>query len=182
MEKPTARDEIQESRTAATQAGGAGRIKSRFISHGTLGSHDLEATRKFYEEFLGFEVVRTSPVSLFVRLGGKHVYAVVQSRHYKPMDRLNHNGIDVETDADVDEAWRLCHEQARKWGITRITQPVAVHGTYSFHFMDRDGNDWEILSNPEGGYTWIFDQGDQSGKGHMEKGFRHRRPDQQEQP
>jgi catechol 2,3-dioxygenase-like lactoylglutathione lyase family enzyme len=28
-------------------------IKSKFISHGTLGSTDLEATRKFYEEFLG---------------------------------------------------------------------------------------------------------------------------------
>src|SRR5262249_49469771 len=45
-------------------------IKSRFISHGTLGSKDLEASRRFYEEFLGLEVVRTSNVSLMVRLGG----------------------------------------------------------------------------------------------------------------
>ena len=28
-------------------------LKTRFISHGTLGSKDLEATRRFYEEFLG---------------------------------------------------------------------------------------------------------------------------------
>ena len=44
-------------------------IKSKFISHGTLGSHDLERTRKFYEEFLGLEVVKTSPISMMVRLG-----------------------------------------------------------------------------------------------------------------
>ena len=55
-------------------------IKTRFISHGTLGSKDLEATRRFYEEFLGLEVVRTSPVSLMIRLGGNHVYAVVYTK------------------------------------------------------------------------------------------------------
>jgi len=48
-------------------------LKTKFISHGTLGSKDLEATRRFYEEFLGLEVVRTSPVSLMIRLGGNHV-------------------------------------------------------------------------------------------------------------
>ncbi len=152
-------------------------IKSKFISHGTLGATDLEATRKFYEEFLGLEVVRTSPVSLFVRLGGNHVYAVVKQKKPRVMDRINHNGVDVDTDAEVDEAWRACHEQGEKWGITKITKPVAVHGTYCFHFVDRDGNDWEILSNPKGGYTWIFDKGDLHGKGHFTKGFRHDRPD-----
>lgn len=151
-------------------------IKSKFISHGTLGSTDLDATRKFYEEFLGLEVVRTSPVSLFVRLGGNHVYAVVKQKHRTPMDRINHNGIDVDTDDDVNEAWRLCNEQAEQWGITKITKPVATHGTYSFHFVDLDGNDWEILSNPKGGYTWIFDKGDLTGKGHMDKTFRQARP------
>ncbi len=86
-------------------------LKTRFISHGTLGSKDLEATRRFYEEFLGLEVVRTSPVSLMIRLGGNHVYAVVHTRNKERMPRCYHNGLDVDTDADVDEAWRLCTEQ-----------------------------------------------------------------------
>ena len=47
-------------------------LKLNFLSHGTLESRDLEFTRKFYEEFLGFEVHRTSPISLIVRLGGPH--------------------------------------------------------------------------------------------------------------
>ncbi len=28
-------------------------LKTRFLSHGTLGCRDLDATRRFYEEFLG---------------------------------------------------------------------------------------------------------------------------------
>jgi catechol 2,3-dioxygenase-like lactoylglutathione lyase family enzyme len=155
-------------------------LKTKFLSHGTLGSSGLEASRKFYEEFLGLEVVRTSKISLFIRLGGDHVYAVVQTDKAPQMHRINHNGIDVDSDADVDESWRLCHEQAEKWGITKITKPATVHGTYSFHFVDRDGNDWEILSNPKGGYTWIFNQGDLAGKGHMDRNFRMKRPDRGE--
>ncbi|MFN0304350.1 MAG: VOC family protein [Burkholderiales bacterium] len=147
-------------------------IRSRFISHGTLASRDLEATRKFYEEFLGLEVTRTSKVSMMIRLGGHHVYAVVKTTAQSQMIRLNHNGIDVETDADVDEAWRTCNAQAAQWGIHEISEPVVQHGTYSFMFHDLDDNMWEILSNPQGGYTWIFEQGDLSGKGHWDKNFR----------
>ena len=153
-------------------------IKSKFLSHGAQSSKNLEASRRFYEEFPGLEVVRTSPVSLMVRLGGHHVYAVVENKRKKePMDRRYHNGIDIETDAEVEEAWRACNEQAQKWGLRKITKPVPVHGTYSFHFWDADDNAWAILSNPPGGYTWIFEQGDLAGKGHFERGFRHRRPD-----
>jgi catechol 2,3-dioxygenase-like lactoylglutathione lyase family enzyme len=152
-------------------------LKTKFISHGTLGSKDLEATRRFYEEFLGLEVVRTSPVSLMIRLGGNHVYAVVYTKKKERMPRVYHNGLDVATDADVDEAWRACHSQAQTWGLHDIDKPSARHGTYSFLFWDADDNAWEILSNPKGGYTWIFEQGDLEGRGHFERGFRHKRPD-----
>jgi predicted lactoylglutathione lyase len=153
-------------------------INSRFISHGTLASKDLDATRKFYEEFLGLEVTKTSKVSLMVRLGGQHVYAVVKHNIKEPQHRLNHNGIDVANEADVDAAWQACTEQAEKWGIYEIHKPVAQHGTYSFMFRDLDGNCWEILSNPVGGYTWIFEKGDLEGRGHWEKGFKNQRPDE----
>jgi len=151
-------------------------ITTKFLSHGTLGSRDLDATRRFYEEFLGLEVVRTSPVSLMIRLGSQHVYAVVFTKKKERMPRIYHNGLDVETDAEVDEAWRRCNEEAAKWGLHDITKPIARHGTYSFLFWDADDNAWEILSNPKGGYTWIFDQGDLAGKGHFDKEFLENRP------
>jgi catechol 2,3-dioxygenase-like lactoylglutathione lyase family enzyme len=147
-------------------------VNSTFMSHGTLGSTDLEATRKFYEAFLGLEIIRTSKVSMMVRLGGEHVYAVVQQRQLDKMPRINHNGIDVPSDSDVDAAHAACLEQQEKWGLTGITKPIQQHGTYSFHFSDNDDNAWEILSNPQGGYTWIFEQGDQEGRGHWDKNFR----------
>ena len=163
----------------APQAAKTPAIKSRFISHGTLGSHDIEASRRFYEEFLGIECVRTSPISLMIRLGGVHVYAVVETKDKEPMPRHYHNGVDVQTDAEVDEAWRICTEQADKWFLKDISRPSARHGTYSFLFWDLDDNCWDILSNPTDGYTWIFDKGDLAGKGHFAHGFRHQRPDAQ---
>ena len=151
-------------------------VKPTFISHGTLASRDLDRTRKFYEEFLNIECVRTSPISMMIRLGGDHIYAVVQSKQHFVMPMLNHNGLDLPTDEEVNEAWRTVTAHAEKWGLERITRPIAQHGTYSFMFWDFDGNSWEILSNPKGGYNWIFEKGDQEGKGHMDRGFRKDRP------
>ena len=115
-------------------------IRSKFLSHGTLGSKDLAASRQFYEEFLGLECVKTSKISMMIRLGGDHVYAVVQDKRTVEMPRLNHNGIDVDTDIDVDEAYQSVLDGAEKWGLYNVSKPVEQHGTYSFHFWDRDGN------------------------------------------
>ena len=148
-------------------------LKLELLSHGTLESRDLEASRKFYEDFFGFDVIRTSNISLMIRLGSQHVYAVVENKRVDhKMSFLNHNGVDVLTEAEVDAAHKVCEEQAEKWGLTKISSPRVQHGTYSFYFWDRDGNAWEILCNPEGGYTWLFAEGEQEGRGHWSKDFR----------
>lgn len=148
-------------------------LKLNFISHGTLESKDLDFTRRFYEQFLGFEVVRASKVSIWCRLGGQHVYVVVQvaAQRKAEMPFLNHNGIDVATEDEVDACHRLVERDAQLWGLHKITKPAVQHGTYCFYFWDADDNAWEILANPAGGYTWMFDRGDQVGVGHMSKSF-----------
>jgi catechol 2,3-dioxygenase-like lactoylglutathione lyase family enzyme len=148
-------------------------LKLNFLSHGTLESKDLEFTRRFYERFLGFQVVRASKVSIWCRLGGQHVYVVVEvpPQRKAEMPFLNHNGIDVATEADVDECHRLVVRDAERWGLHKISKPQVQHGTYSFYFWDADDNSWEILANPPGGYTWMFERGDQEGMGHMSKKF-----------
>jgi len=40
---------------------GESAIKSKFISHGTLGSKDLEATRRFYEDSSGSSGAHPAP-------------------------------------------------------------------------------------------------------------------------
>src|SRR6202158_6246888 len=111
-------------------------LKLKFLSLGTLESKDLDFTRKFYEEFLGLEVVRSSKVSIWCRLGGAHIYVVVQVPPGKKaaMPFLNHNAIDVETEQDVDECHRLTVRDADKWKLHKISKPMVQHGTYSFYF------------------------------------------------
>ena len=153
-------------------------IRPRFLSHGTLGCRELSRTREFYERFLGLMVVQTSPISLMIRLGGNHVYACVQVKQKDMMPRHYHNGLDVESPEEVDKAYQTVLDAQVEWGLHKVTRPVEQHGTYSFMFWDMDDNCWEILSTPPRGYMWIFEQGDLEGKGHFERGFHTRRPDQ----
>jgi catechol-2,3-dioxygenase len=134
-------------------------LRLKFLSHGTLEARDLEKARRFYEECLGLETRRTSPVSLMIRLGGDNTIAVVQNPRKQEMALLNHNGLDVATREEVDECYRVLSEQKATWGLKKITRPADQHGTYSFYFCDADDNWWEILMNPAGGYSWMFSQG-----------------------
>lgn len=146
-------------------------LKLKFLSHGTLECRDLAFTRRFYEEFFGFEVVQTSDISIWCRLGGLHVYACIQTGKKVPMTMFGHNGLDVESDEQVDECHRVIMQDAEKWQLHRISKPTLQHGSYSFYFWDADDNCWEILSNPSGGYSWMFDRGDQEGRGHLSRSF-----------
>lgn len=144
----------------------------KYSSHGTLDSKDLQQTRRFFEEFLGFETVLMSKMAFWSRLGGNHVIVVVENKQPRPeMPFLNHNGLDVSTDAEVDAAWEIVKRDADKWGLHKISKPKVFHGTYCFYFYDADDNAWEILSNPDGGYSWAFERGDQEGMGHMKQSF-----------
>ena len=130
-----------------------GKLGANFLSHGTLAARDLEFSRRFYEEFLGLEVVRTSHRSLMIRLGGTNTIAVVLTNKATQMDHLNHNGLDVATRDDVDAAYETVMREKDVWRIGHVTRPVEQHGTYAFFFRDADENVWEILTNPKGGYS-----------------------------
>ena len=134
-------------------------LKTRFLSHGTLECRDIAATRRFYEEVLGLEVVQQAPLALFVRLGGSHCYAVVETNrgNAKPMSLMNHNGIDLGSEQEVRDAHEALLGVQEQYGIRRLTKPVRQHGTFSFYLQDLDGNWWEICHLPEGGYAFRFE-------------------------
>jgi catechol 2,3-dioxygenase-like lactoylglutathione lyase family enzyme len=134
-------------------------LKLNFLSHGTLECVDIEATRRFYTEFLGLDVVRTSKISMTIRLNSSTVFVCVQTGKKAAMPLMNHNGLDVATPADVDACHEIVVREKDAWGIRKVTAPVDQHGTRSFYFMDQDENWWEILANPTGGYTWQFEKG-----------------------
>ena len=130
----------------------------KFLSHGTLEVHDINKSSEFYQAFLGLEFVRTTEISGMVRLGSEHVMVVVEGGKGHKMAYTNHNGLDVPTKADVDRAHALCKEHKEQWGIKSLTDPKEAHEVYGFYFRDMDGNWWEILNNPPGGYSWRFEK------------------------
>lgn len=133
-------------------------LKLKFYSHATLDCRDAKATRRFFEEFLGMETARMTDVSFAARLGGAQTIVVVENPNRKTgMPFFNHNGLDVGSPAEVDKAHEVVKREAQKWGLHKITRPLSQHGTYSFYFWDLDDNAWEILSNPDGGYSWAFE-------------------------
>jgi len=113
--------------TAAPAPGGkkTPALKLNFLSHGTLESRDLVFSRRFYEEFLGLEVVQTSPISLLIRLGGPNTIAVVYTKNVGGMNLLNHNGLDVRTQEEVDKAHRIVCAQAEQWHLKKISKPAS---------------------------------------------------------
>ena len=73
-------------------------IKPYCLSHGTLEVFSLKQSRKFYEEFLGLEVVRHGKPAMVIRLGMRfHVVCVEVGDQIHPVSLLNHWGVDVST-------------------------------------------------------------------------------------
>jgi catechol 2,3-dioxygenase-like lactoylglutathione lyase family enzyme len=133
-------------------------LKINFLSHGTLESRDLQASRRFYEEVLGLEVIQHLPHALTIRHGSNHTYVVVHSNKPKEMNILNHNGLDVGTEEEVRAAYEILRSVQQEYGIRKISKPGKLHGYYAFMFQDMDANWWEILVNSPGGYSGLFDK------------------------
>lgn len=132
-------------------------IKIEMISHGTLSVVDIQKSRRFYEEVLGFEVIQHAPVGLLIRLGTEHVYVVIEDGQKSPMRLVDHNGLDLENNEAVNEAHATLLSLKDEYGLGRIHKPQEQHGAYSFYFQDMDGNWWEILAGRGHGYTFAYD-------------------------
>ncbi|MGH7907365.1 MAG: VOC family protein [Candidatus Binataceae bacterium] len=127
------------------------------LGHGTLECADIGKTRRFYEEVLGLDVIQTSPISLLIRKGFDHTYAVVETgKAAKGMDLMNHNGLEVGSPEEVDRAYNQLLQIQEEYGIHKIQKPHKQHGDYAFYFTDLDGNWWEIVAVEQDGYAIGF--------------------------
>lgn len=143
-------------------------LKFNRIGHGTLGVVDIAKTRRFYEEVLGLDVIQTSPISLMVKKGTDQVYAVVEvGENKEEMDRHNHNGLDVDSQEEVDAAYETLLRVRDEYGVREVRKPSIMHGDYCFYFCDLDGNWWEIVKTRIGGHALDFQEPerDMTGRG-----------------
>src|SRR5258708_8900644 len=109
-------------------------VKPFVMSHGTMECYSLKESRKFYEEFLGLECVRHAKPAIVVRLGLKfHIVAVEVGEAVHPVNVLNHWGMDVNSHAEVDDAYHKALKFKDKYKIRHVPQPGMQHGVYSFY-------------------------------------------------
>lgn len=132
------------------------------LSHGTLECRNLAKSRRFYEEFLGLDCVRHGRRTMLIRSGGYWSIVCVEVGEDKvhPMGLWNHWGIDLPSAEAVMEAHEKAEALKDVYEIDKITRVGMRHGTYQFHFRDRDGNWWEFQHVDENRYDRLFGEGD----------------------
>lgn len=122
-----------------------------FFSHGTLLMEELGPSRRFYEEFLGVEVVQTSERSGAIRLNSDACVVCVErgklvkkpGREYL---RYYNVGLSVGDADDVARARALAIEHKNTYGLGEISNIKIESRRVSFLIEDRDGNFWQIMN------------------------------------
>jgi catechol 2,3-dioxygenase-like lactoylglutathione lyase family enzyme len=119
----------------------------------TLGVNDLEVSKKFYTETLGWKISRPQEGIAFFQAGG--VVLALFPREDLAKDALvsvEGSGIsrialahNARSEAEVDEIIRDLQSK----GVKIIKEPQKVFwGGYSSYFADPDDYLWEVAYNP----------------------------------
>jgi len=134
---------------AAPQKSRSSIVSPMILSHGTLMSKDLARSRRFYEEFLGLEVVRHVRQAMMLRLKtGMYVVAVCIGEKVPNQHVLTHWGLNVASREEVDRAHADAVRLKDEYGIQTINKVLERHGAYAFYLQDLDNNWWEIQHEP----------------------------------
>lgn len=136
-------------------------LELNFLSHGTLIVENLERSRKFFEEFLGLETVKTARIALAVRLNSNTSVACVEfGKVVHEIEREgkvhSHFGLDMGSAEEVRQAHRLALEYQDEYHIRQVDEIIETDSGPRFMIEDMDRNCWEILCNKAGGYTSRF--------------------------
>ena len=138
-------------------------VQPLLMSHGTLLCRNLTHTRKFYEEFLGLEVVRHAKPAMMVRLNsGMYIVCVCIGENVPNQHVLTHWGLNVATRAEVDAAHAAAVAAQETYGLRKIQSVRERHGAYGFYMQDLDYNWWEI-QHEERTINHFFNGGDKFG-------------------
>ena len=131
-------------------------IRPLALERGTFLTTDLARARLMFEEVLDLECVRYERDALLVRERGHNAgelragepYWVLEVREVSvianPQAMLNHWGVFVSSQGNVDRAYQALVDNKDRYGILRVQRPCSAHGAYSFYFQDADSNWWEV--------------------------------------
>lgn len=119
----------------------------------TLGVQDLETSKTFYSETLGWKVARPQEGIAFFQAGGVVLALFPREELAKDalVDLKEHDSAgftlayNARSESEVDEIIN----ELRSKGVKIVKEPQKVFwGGYSSYFADPDDNRWEVAYNP----------------------------------
>ena len=121
------------------------------LTHGTITCVDLEASRRFYREVLGLDVVSPSPSVRphYIKHPSTPWYVVslqkpaAERRLLTPLQRYT---ITVESTEEVAEAHRWLTASGADLGVTQLGELEERGDATAFLLADPDRNWWEVTS------------------------------------
>jgi catechol 2,3-dioxygenase-like lactoylglutathione lyase family enzyme len=123
-------------------------IKPVGLTHGHYECRALKDTIPILQDILAFEVLRETDGTATVKHPNTGWLLVVHeggpNAPEKP--RLNHYGVRVATNKEVDNAREYLLSKQSKYGLVEVDKLQNRHLAHSVHFVEPGGNTWEIES------------------------------------
>jgi catechol 2,3-dioxygenase-like lactoylglutathione lyase family enzyme len=117
------------------------------MSHGTLQCSDTSASRRFYDEVLGLQIVGGGHRSTYIKHPATPWYIVVlpgERRDY--LSRVNRFTLRFAASEEVLRRYEEFKKAGTAMGITQLDELQETNGKSSFLFSDLDRNWWEFTS------------------------------------
>jgi catechol 2,3-dioxygenase-like lactoylglutathione lyase family enzyme len=119
------------------------------LTHGTVQFENIDATRQFYENVLGLEVVQLWPSSIYVKHRESPWYIVNLPFRADPIlpTRAQRFVLAVESASKVEEAHQSFSRSGQEMGVTAVDPIQRSNGNAWFVFSDLNRNWWELTNS-----------------------------------
>lgn len=116
------------------------------LAEAHMECREIERTVPVLTDILAFEKVSASADTATLRHPNTPWLLVLHEAGKDSPDKpaAHHTGVRVEHASEVDAAWDYLNEHKDEYGLYGLKAPQYGHGSYSIHFREPGGNDWEI--------------------------------------
>jgi catechol 2,3-dioxygenase-like lactoylglutathione lyase family enzyme len=123
-------------------------IKPVGLTHGHYECRSFKDTIPILEGILAFEMVREADGNVIMKHPNTGWLLVVHEGgpHAPDKPRLNHYGVRVATNQEVDNAREYLLSKQSEFGLVEVDKLQNRHLAHSVHFVEPGGNTWEIES------------------------------------
>ena len=123
-------------------------IKPIGLTHGHYECRSFRDTLPILKNLLAFEVVTETNGNVIMKHPNTDWLLVVHEGGPDAPDkpRLNHYGVRVATNQEVDNAREFLLDKKNEFGLVEVDKLQNRHLAHSVHFVEPGGNTWEIES------------------------------------